>query len=155
MIKRLLALRQRRESLAREEMLHRHAEAERATRQAQEAGEAVEAHVRQSAEAESDAFGSLVGRTVDVTKLYRLQGNLDAAGERARELRHDETRAAAARDERMAAFAAARDTHRSRLKAVMKLDELSSELAKTSARRRIALAELEDDGDRVSKSCKR
>jgi hypothetical protein len=55
----------------------------------------------------------------------------------------------------MAAFAVARDTHRSRLKAGMKLDELSSELAKTSARRRIALAELAEGDDQVSKSCKR
>jgi hypothetical protein len=150
-----VALRQRRECLAREEMLHGHAEAERAARQAQEAGKAVEAHVRQSAESESEALDGLVGRTVDVARFYRLQGNLDAAGHRASELRHDEARAAATRDERMAAFAAARDTHRSRLKAVMKLDELSCELAKTSARRRIALAELEDDDDRVPKSCKR
>jgi len=152
MIERLRGLRRRREGLAKEKMLHRQAESARAARHAREAADAVEAHRQSSALQESTALGALVGQQVDLASLYRMQGNFDIARAQAEQLRQDEARALEATDERKAAFASARNVHHQRLKAVMKLDELASELNRRGASRRAAIEELSDDDNQVPRS---
>jgi hypothetical protein len=148
MIARLRDLRQRRENRAKETVIHRHAAAYRATLQVQDAASAVAAHIQRTADAEETAFGSLVGQPVKATNLSRLQGRFEMAAREAEQLRENEKQAGVVEGERKAELSAARRDHRASVKALTKLDRLSEQMTRRTARRRVALAELSEEDER-------
>ncbi|TGP27460.1 MULTISPECIES: hypothetical protein [unclassified Mesorhizobium] len=148
MIARLRDLRSRREERAREDVVRRHAAAQRAARQGQEAAVAVTDHLERTVDAEDTAFGALVGQPVKAARLRRLQGRFEGAARKTEQLRETAKMAALAEQQRQAELSMARNDHRASMKAVSKLDRLSEQLAKRNARRRLALAELSEEEER-------
>jgi hypothetical protein len=148
MVVRLRDLRRLREQRAKETVMRREKVAKQAAAVTQEASSAVATHFQQTAEEERSAFGLLLGQSVTAASLRSIQRQFEkAAGEAAR-LRENERTASAAEQKHKAELSGARDTHRIRLKAVAKLDELLGQLTRRTARRRMALAELCDEDDR-------
>ncbi|RWA63980.1 hypothetical protein [Mesorhizobium sp.] len=148
MIARLRDLRSRREERARQDVIRRHAAAQRAARQGQEAAAAVTDHLERMLDAEDAAFGALVGQPVKAASLHRLQGRFEGAARKTDELRESAKTAALAEQRRHAELSVARNDHRASMKAVTKLDRLSEQLARRNVSRRLALAELSEEEER-------
>jgi hypothetical protein len=150
MIVRLRELRRRRQDRALQDVIKGHGAERRAAVIARDASTAVSRHVRQTADAEDAAFGSLVGRPVKVASLHGLRGRFEAAAGRTEELRDRQKAADADRDRLASELSAARRRHHARQLAVSKLDRLTEALERRGARRRLALLELAEEDERGS-----
>ncbi|WP_192251686.1 hypothetical protein [Mesorhizobium silamurunense] len=148
MIDRLRDLRRRREERAREDVIRSHAAAHRAARQGREAAAAVTDHLERAVNAENAAFDALVGQTVKVASLRRLQGRFEGDARKTEQLRENAKTAALTEQRRQAELSAARHDHKASMRAVAKLDRLSEQLTGRSARRRQAFAELSEEEER-------
>ncbi|RWM11461.1 MAG: hypothetical protein E5X74_21070 [Mesorhizobium sp.] len=149
-IARLRDLRRHREARAREAVIRRYAATRQAAGDVQKAAAAVAEHLQATADAESEAFGSLVGHSVNAARLYRLQGRFEAAARQTEQLRENEREAGITEQRRRVELSAAREDHRETMKAVTKLDHLLEHLIKRSAGRGLAHAELSEEEERGS-----
>lgn len=147
-IARLRDLRRHGEQRANEAVIRRYAAAQRAVGEVREAAAAVREHLQRTADAEDAAFGSLVGRPVKAASLYRLQGQFERAARQTEQFRENEKLAGVTEQRSKAELSAARNDHRTSMKAVTKLDGLLEHLTKRTARRRLALAELSEEDER-------
>ncbi|TWG99543.1 type III secretion system (T3SS) protein YscO [Mesorhizobium sp. J18] len=145
MIARLRDLRSLREQRAQEKVIRQHATLQRAEKKRQEAVRATETHVQETVAAEQTEFGALLGQAVDVQDIHRLQGRFQKAAADFELLRKAEEQAAAAEQDCQGKLTKARGEHRSRMRAVAKLDVLLERLAARSLPRQALLEESRDE----------
>lgn len=152
-IARLRDLRSLREQRAQEKVTRRYGTLKRAQKKREEALQATQKHVQETAVAEQSEFGSLPGQAIDVHAIHRLQGRFQKAARDLELLRKAEEQAAAAEQDCQAKLSKARGEHRSRMRAVAKLDVLLERLSSRHLPRQALIEESRDEeavSDRAS-----
>ncbi|WP_163266872.1 type III secretion system stalk subunit SctO [Chelativorans alearense] len=144
-IARLRDLRRLREERAMETVIRRRAVLKGAQKNTQEAVRATKTHMRETELAEQSEFGPLLGQTVDVHTIHRIQGRFQKAALDVAHLRDVEGQAAAAERDCRNELTKARDDHRMRRRAVAKLDGLLERLSLKSMQRDAAREESREE----------
>ncbi|WP_274425137.1 hypothetical protein [Chelativorans sp. YIM 93263] len=144
-IARLRDLRRLREQRARETVIRRSAAAVDAEIAMREASEATALHLQQAASEETAKLGSLVGQQVDVNSIHQLQGLFHQRADELARLREAEDNAAASARRRERDLADARTEHRTRTRAVSKLDLVLEKLSSDPVYGKTAREELGEE----------
>lgn len=151
-LKQLLALRQKKEDLAREAVIRREAAARRASHQAEMAAEELTRHGERVDAFERKLLASVVGKSMSVPAIERMKSQLDGRQFGSETLARAAVEAHASAINQAIALRDAQDALRERQRHVAKLDDVVKQRQKIAAKRSVIMDEAADDEQAASRT---